>query len=208
LAAGGIRRVFFEVFDVNGETITLAVLSLRKNRELSNLRRHELLLHPLTLSSAGFLALHVFWQRVVLHRWRVLPSMQRTSNLHSSHPAAFRNPAPALPCCPDSSAARCCAGMAGAGEGARGSREHSGQQQPSDRGPEQRRWLVVGPWGAACGLWCRRWDRREGLQPLYCAALTCLMGKWRKHIGESRLRIPWISVPGQNFHKALRTRPF
>lgn len=98
LAVGQIRRIFFQAFYVNGNIIMLAMLSLKNKLKKYNLRRHELLLHPLTLHSVDFLTLPVLRQHVVLQSWRLLTSMQRLSNLHSGHTAAFHNPTSAFPC--------------------------------------------------------------------------------------------------------------
>lgn len=56
-----------------------------------------MLLHPLTLHSVDFLTLPVLQQHVVLQSWRLLASVQRLSNLHSGHSAAFHNPLQLFP---------------------------------------------------------------------------------------------------------------
>lgn len=120
------KENFFQAFYVNGNIIMLAMLSLKNKLKKYNLRRRELLLHPLTLHSVDFLALPVLRQHVVLQSWRLLTSMQTLSNLHSGHTAAFHNPASAFPWLPNSSAAWHCTGTSRARERAWESQETSG----------------------------------------------------------------------------------
>lgn len=161
LGTGQIGRIFFQVFYVNRNMIMLAMLSFKKkntNNKMCNLRRHELLLHPLTLYFVGFLTLHVFWEHLVLRSWKPLASMQRLSDLHSSRTAAFPNPALAFPCPPSSSAAWHHAGTSGRGKGPGSPREREEQQQSLlketiDMGGECETlaWQAVGAGGLSVG---------------------------------------------------------
>lgn len=122
----------------------------------------SLLLHMLTLYFVDFRTLHVFWHHVVWQSWRLLALMQRLSNLHSSHTAAFHNPALAFPWLLNSAAARHCTRTSGAWERAWGSQGTRGAAKAFTKrdhymggatyGPEKPCELAVDQWAVVWGF--------------------------------------------------------
>lgn len=182
---------------------------------MCNLRRHELLLHPLTLYFFGFLTLHVFWQHLVLQSWKLLASMQRLSNLHSSRTAAFPNPTLAFPCHPNSSAASHHAGTPRAREkawesqGTRGTATVFAKTGHRYGGCNTLAWQVVEAAGLSVG--CCVGILVPKFVPkgrIVAAALGSSYRPhrkvWKERTGYSSSKIPQISVSGQNFCKCFK----